>query len=599
MEKFNSMKIWYLLTPHERKRAILLLIMILIMALLDTIGVASILPFIAVLSNPELVQSNMIINTIFKSSRIFGVETIQQFLFALGILVFFLLVFSLSFKALTIYAQERFVKMREFSIGKRLVEGYLYQSYSWFLSRHSADLGKNILSEVGEVIVKAINPLITLIANGMIAVGILTLLIIANPSLAIIVGCTLSLAYGLIYTFARHHLHRIGEERLNSNAMRYTKISEAFGAAKDVKVKGLENNYISLFSDPARVYAKTNTSISIFEKLPRYALEAIAFGGMILVLLYMMTLTGSFNSALPIISLYAFAGYRLMPALQAIYQSLALIRFSGPSVETLSKDLDNIKYIKNYNDDKVMTLNKSINLKNIHYNYPNSPLTALKGINLNIPVNSNIGLVGKTGSGKTTSVDIILGLLEAQIGTLEVDGQIINNQNVRSWQKSIGYVPQNIYLSDDTVAANIALGIDPKEFNQQAIEKACKIANIHDFVIGELKDKYQTTIGERGVRLSGGQRQRIGIARALYHNPKVLILDEATSSLDNQTEQAVMDAVNKLNKNITIIMIAHRLTTVKKCDKIYFFEKGQITGQGDFDYLKQNNKLFNLMSEVV
>ena len=352
------MKIWYLLTPHERRRAILLLLMILIMALLDTIGVASILPFIAVLSNPELVQSNVIINTIFQNSSIFGVKNNQQFLFLLGIFVFVLLVFSLFFKALTIYAQERFVKMREYSIGKRLVEGYLHQSYSWFLSRHSADLGKNILSEVGEVIVKAINPLITLIANGMVTIGILALLIIANPLLAIIVGCTLSLAYSFIYIFARNHLHRIAVERFNSNALRYTKISEAFGAAKDVKVKGLENNYINLFSDPAIIYAKTNTSISIFEKLPRYVLEAIAFGGMIIVLLYMMTKTGSFNSALPIISLYAFAGYRLMPALQAMYSSIALIRFSGPSVDTLNKDLNNLNYVKINNEDKDQVKNQ-------------------------------------------------------------------------------------------------------------------------------------------------------------------------------------------------------------------------------------------------
>ena len=593
------MKIFLLLTHSEKRRAILLLMMILIMAFLDTLGVASILPFIAVLSNPYLIETNAILNSAFKYSNIFGVETNQQFLLLLGFFVFCLLVFSLSFKALTIYAQERFVKMREYSIGRRLVEGYLHQSYSWFLSRHSADLGKNILSEVGEVIVKAINPLITLIANSMISIGILSLLIFTNPLLALIVGCTLCLSYGLIYIFARRNLQKIGEERLNSNALRYTKISEAFGAAKEVKVKGLENNYVNLFSGPAITYAKTNTAISIIEKLPRYALEIVAFGGMILVLLYMMTLTGSFNSALPIITLYAFAGYRLLPALQLIYQSLALIRSSDPIVDTLTNDLKYIKDIKLDNENKVMSLNGSITLNNIHYSYPNSSRSALKDISLNIPLKSNIGLVGKTGSGKTTTVDIILGLLEANKGSLEVDGKIINNQNVKSWQRIIGYVPQTIFLADDTVAANIALGLNQEDFNQEAILRASKIANIHDFVMEELPENYQTTIGERGVRLSGGQRQRIGIARALYHDPKVLILDEATSSLDNQTEQAVMDAVNKLNKNITIIMIAHRLTTVKKCDQIYLFDKGQIIGYGDFDYLKENNKLFNSMSEVV
>ena len=586
------MKIWNLLTGYEKRRATLLLILILVMALLDTLGVASILPFIAVLSNPDLINTNVYLNSLFKASNIFGVTNIQEFLFTLGIFVFLFLVFSLAFKALTIYAQERFVKMREYSLGLRLVEGYLKQPYSWFLSRHSADLGKNILSEVGEVTVKAISPLINLIANFLISFLILSLLIIANPLLALIVGCTLGLSYGLIYFLLRHYLNEIGKNRFNSNHLRYTKINEAFSAAKEVKILGLEDNYINLFSNPAKAYAESNTTLSIIEKLPRYALEAIAFGGIILVILYLMSLTGEFNKTLPIVSLYAFAGYRLMPALQQMYQSLSVIRFSGPIVNSLNNDLNNIKTYNSKKDDGILNLNKSIDLKNIEYNYPNSSLSALKGININIPSKSTIGLVGKTGSGKTTTADIILGLLEPQKGSLEVDGEIIKDHNIRLWQKSIGYVPQNIFLSDSSVAENVAFGVEAKNINQDALERACKIANINEFILKELPDQYQTTIGERGVRLSGGQRQRIGIARALYRNPQILVLDEATSSLDNQTEQAVIDAINNLNKNVTIIMIAHRLTTVKKCDKIYLFEKGKIIDVGDFDYLKKNYNFF-------
>ena len=236
-----------------------------------------------------------------------------------------------------------------------------------------------------------------------------------------------------------------------------------------------------------------------------------------------------------------------------------------------------------------MSLNKKINLKNIHYNYPNTSRSALKDINLIIPAKSTVGLIGPTGCGKTTTIDIILGLLEAQKGTLEVDGKVITKQNSRSWQRSIGYVPQHIFLSDNTVSANIAFGEDPRSINQKAVEKATKIANLHNFVIDELSNHYQTTIGERGVRLSGGQRQRIGIARALYHNPQVLILDEATSALDNQTEKAVMDAVNNLSKNITIILIAHRLNTVKNCDIIFKLDKGQLVAQGTYDEIINNN----------
>jgi ABC-type multidrug transport system fused ATPase/permease subunit len=229
-------------------------------------------------------------------------------------------------------------------------------------------------------------------------------------------------------------------------------------------------------------------------------------------------------------------------------------------------------------------------LKNIYYNYPNTSRTALKDVSFSIPAKTTVGLVGATGSGKTTTVDIILGLLEPQKGTLEVDGTVIKSQNSRSWQKSIGYVPQNIFLADDTVAANIAFGVDTKDINQDVVEKVAKIANLHNFVIEELNDQYQTTIGERGVRLSGGQRQRIGIARALYHNPQILILDEATSALDNQTEQAVMEAVNNLSKNVTIILIAHRLNTVKNCDIIYKLDKGRLIGKKTFDEIINENK---------
>ena len=239
-----------------------------------------------------------------------------------------------------------------------------------------------------------------------------------------------------------------------------------------------------------------------------------------------------------------------------------------------------------------MSLNKSITLSNIYYDYPNSSKTTLKGINLNIPANTTVGIVGTTGSGKTTTVDIILGLLRPQKGILKIDDIEINENNYRDWQKSIGYVPQDIYLSDETLAANIAFGVDIDDISQSSVEHASKIANLHNFVNKELPLKYQTMVGERGVRLSGGQRQRIGIARALYNNPKVLILDEATSSLDDVTEKTIMEEVNKLRKDITIIMIAHRLSTVKNCDNIYILENGKLKNQGSFKKLVSDSDLF-------
>jgi ABC-type multidrug transport system fused ATPase/permease subunit len=587
-------KLFYILTPHERKRAIFLLIMISIMALLDMIGVASILPFMAVLTNPSLIETNLILNSMFQTSSIFGVESNQQFLFVLGIFVFVLLVISLVFKALTTYAQVRFAQMREYTIGKRLMEGYLYQPYSWFLNQHSADVGKNVLAEVSIVISKGITPLIELISKGMVTIAIIILLILADPKLSLIVGFSISISYIIIYYLIRNYLSRIGNKRLENNRIRFLSISEAFGATKEVKVAGLEQTYIKLFSDSSKICAKSLASSQMIAQLPRFFLEAIAFGGIMITVLFMTAKSGSFISSAPIISLYVFAGYRLMPAVQMIYASLTKLTFVGPSLDKLSDELKNLKPINEKYRNGVLSLKQSISLKNVDYSYPNSSRTALKNINLNIPAKSIVGLVGSTGSGKTTTVDIILGLLEVQNGTLEIDGKVITKQNLRSWQRSVGYVPQHIYLSDNTVASNIAFGVEPKDINQNLVEKASKIADLHNFVTKELPNQYQTTIGERGVRLSGGQRQRIGIARALYHNPQVIILDEATSALDYQTEKAVMDAVNKLSKNITIILIAHRLNTVKRCDKIFLLEKGELINEGTFEELIDKDKNFRI-----
>jgi ATP-binding cassette, subfamily B, bacterial PglK len=588
-------KLLFLLSAHERKRAALLLLMILIMAFLDMLGVASIMPFIAVLTNPSLVETNYILNFLFQASGTFGVETNEQFLFFLGVLIFAFLVISLTFKALTTYAQLRFVQMRQYSIGKRLMENYLHQPYSWFLGRHSQDLGKSILSEVTTIIGSGMGPMMELIAKSTVTIALLILVTITSPKLALITGFTLFIAYTLIYKFTRGYLKRIGLERLKANKLRFTSLNDAFGAAKEVKVGGLEQFYINQFSASAKLLAKNQAASQIISQMPRYALEAIGFGGMLLLILYIMSDGGTLATALPIIALYAFAGYRLMPAIQKIYSSIAILRFAGPAIDALYDDIKGLQSFNLNQDQEVLKFNKSITLNHIHYNYPNTSRTALKDISLNIPAQSRVAFVGTTGSGKTTTVDIILGLLEPQQGTLEVDGQAITKNNNRAWQRSIGYVPQHIYLVDDTITANIAFGIEQKKINLEAVEKAAKIANLHDFVIDELPKKYQTEVGERGIRLSGGQRQRIGIARALYHNPKILILDEATSSLDNSTEKDVMNAINNINNEITVILIAHRLDTIKKCNLIFQLSQGKIIGQGSYESFINKDPNFNLV----
>jgi ABC-type bacteriocin/lantibiotic exporter with double-glycine peptidase domain len=591
-------KLLFLLTPPERKRAGLLIVAIIIMALLEMLGVASILPFIAVLANPILIETNIVLSAAFQALSMFGVKTNQDFFLALGVLVFVLLVLSLTVKIFTTYVRIHFVQMLEYSVSKRLIEGYLRQPYSWFLARHSADLGKTILSEVNQVISLGISTLIELISGVAVAIALITLLIVFDPKIAFVVGLSLTMSYALIFNNVRKYLKQNGEKRLKNNQLRFIALSEVFGAIKEVKVGGLEEIYIKNYSNYAQIFASHQASASTIAQLPRFLLEAIAFGGILIILLYSMMKTNSFNNTVPIISLYAFAGYRLLPALQQIYSSFTNFAFVGPSLNKLHDDIKSLKPLYENQDQGVLPLSKTIVLNNVRYSYPNSARTALKDINLTISAKSTVGIVGATGSGKTTTADIILSLLAPQKGTLEVDGQVISMQNARSWQKSIGYVPQHIFLSDSSLASNIAFGVEPKDICQQAVETAAKIANLHNFIIEELPHQYQTVIGERGVRLSGGQRQRIGVARALYHNPQILILDEATSALDNQTEKAVMDAISNLRQKITIILIAHRLTTVKNCDIIFLLDKGQVKDKGTFKELMQINDKFRENAKV-
>lgn len=587
-------KFLYLLSSQERTNVFLLILMILFMAFLEMIGVASIMPFMAFLANPSLIETNTILKSIFEASNIIGVESKQQFLFFLGILVFTIFILTLTFKGFTVYFQTRFVKMREYTIGKRLVESYLRQPYKWYLDQNSANLEKTILSDVGQVVTSGLMPIVELIAKSTVIIAILILLIFASPKISLISGGTLAVSYTLIYLVIRKYVKKIGEKRLKANELRFTTLSEVFGAIKDVKIGRLEKNYIKRFSDPAFNYSRHNVSVMTLSSLPRYIIEGLAFGGILLIIIAMMSKVSDISEIIPILAVYLFAGYRLLPAFQSVFASLNQMRFINATSDVIYNDLKKIEPIESNNNQEKLEFNRSIILKNIFFNYSNSKPSrkTLENINININSKTTVGFVGTTGSGKTTLVDLILGLLVAQSGSIEVDGKILTKNNLRAWQKIIGYVPQNIYLADDTISANIAFGQDLADINQKSVEKAAKIASIDEFITNELPKKYQTKVGERGIRLSGGQRQRIGIARALYHNPKLLILDEATSALDNTTEKIVMDAVNKLSKDITIILIAHRLSTVKTCDEIFLLEKGKITNQGSFDELLKKDKSF-------
>ena len=567
--------------------------MILTMALIDMVGVASIMPFMAVLANPELIETNKILAEMYVYSRSADKES---FFFLLGLIVFFILVFSLFFKGVTAYFQIRFAMMCEYTIGKKFIEGYIYQPYVWFLNRNSAELGKNILSEVQTVILNVVMPFITIFSQGAVVIAIFVLLLFIDTLLSLSVCFFLGVFYFGIYKTMSRKLSAIGQSRLDANEGRFTAVIETFAASKEIKIGNHEDFCIKRFSNPAKIYAKQQIKAEVISTLPRFMFESIAFGGLMLVILYLMNNKGNFSNSIPIVTLYAFAGYRLMPALQFIYRAVSQIRFAEPSLNFLHNDLIKLEKLnpspKNFN---IVKFEKDIQLKNIVFKYPNSKNLVLKKLSLKILAKNVVALVGKTGSGKTTIVDLIMSIIDPLNGTLEVDGKIINSNNCKSWQKIIGYVPQQIYLANDTIEANIAFGVDVDKIDFSEIERSAKIANLHEFVTNQLPEGYKTFIGERGVRLSGGQRQRIGIARALYNNPKVLIMDEATSALDSLTEKGIMQTINELRNDITIIIIAHRLSTVRECDQIYLVDNGKIIAQGNFLELVKKNDMFSSM----
>jgi ABC-type multidrug transport system fused ATPase/permease subunit len=375
-------------------------------------------------------------------------------------------------------------------------------------------------------------------------------------------------------------------------------LTEAFGAFKEIKFTGLEKFYTKNFLKFQKTYVHNQSLFELISFLPRYIIEGVAFGGMIILVLILISTNNQLEKFIPIISFYAFAFYRLIPSSQQLYTSFSQIRYLATGRNSIYEELKNLKYFERVNDAvEPISLTKSIELTHVNFSYDNIKKTTLKNISCTFPAFFKIGILGATGSGKTTLVDIILGLLDIKQGTLKVDEKLIDQNNKIAWQKSIGYVPQQVYLSDTNIRENIAFGIDSKNIDQHSIEECAKMANLHDFIINELPQGYDTFVGERGARISGGQKQRIGIARALYRNPQLIILDEATNSLDNETERSIINAIDNLKYKITIIIISHRLSTIKNCDLIYFLEDGEIKAHGNYQNLIQSCASFKKMLE--
>lgn len=593
-------KLFAMLHGRERLYFLLLLVMITVSGVIDMIGVASILPFLSVLADPAVIDEQPRLAMIYD---LLEPRDTRQFLFLLGIVIFVIIVLGTAFKLFTMYALARFSHMRRFQIGQRLLAGYLRQPYVWFVSRHSSELVKTVLQEVDQMVGSALVPALKILAQAVTILFLLVLLIVVEPTVALGALGAIGLSYAGIFLFVRRLMLRIGHDRVTSNTGRFRVAGEALNGIKDVKLMGLEENYMRAFRPPARAHARTLMTEQVVTELPRYALEALTFGGMIaLILVLLRNSDGTLSGVLPVLGLFAVAGLRMLPAVQNIYHSATQLRVGLAVLNVVHDDLLRLENtgssFENPSRER-LPLNDRIRLQGACYSYPDTEHAVLDELDLEIRAKSTVGIVGGTGAGKTTVIDVILGLLELDSGKLCIDGVELTRDSLRDWQNNIGYVPQQIFLTDDTVAANIAFGVPHDRIDMEAVERASRLANLHEFVTTQLKNGYHQMVGERGIRLSGGQKQRIGIARALYHDPEVLVFDEATSALDNITERAIMEAVASFSHSKTIIMIAHRLTTVEACDEIFLLERGRCVDRGTYTELVARNQTFRDMARGI
>jgi len=590
-------KLSVLLTPRERLFACLLCAVAVAAAVFDVAGIASVVPFIAVVASPDSIESSRWLNMAYTG---LGFESSNRFLVFLGTAVLALLIVNNLLRALLAWLQIRFVFESELSLARRLLARYLAQPFVFFLNRNTAELSRTLLSEAATVIRAVLAPCISIVERSVSALFIMALLLAIDARLSIITVLVLGCVYGGLYLFIRTRLAVWGKLRVRENLNRFKLSKEALSGVKDLKILGRERHFLNRFTESSAAYARCAVRSSVLAQLPAYALEVVAFGGILCIVLYFLALKQSLAHLLPVLALFVFAARRIMPALQKIFADVATLRYSAATLAVVHADFIATAACPALPaaDEKRLELRRSLCLQNITFCYPGREAPVLRDFSLDIAANTTVAFVGSTGSGKSTLIDIIIGLLAPQAGNITVDGIPIDDKNLHAWQRNLGYVPQHIYLSDDTVARNIAFGLPDARINMERVRHAARVANIAEFVASELPAGYETLIGERGVRLSGGQRQRIGIARALYHDPEVLVLDEATSALDGITEEAVMESIRALARRKTVIMIAHRITTVKDCDMIYVMENGRIGERGTYAALMESSEAFRAMSRA-
>ena len=578
--------VYDLLSAEERRGAAGILVLMLVTSGFELLGVGSVLPFLSMATDPDIVHRNEVLSAAFVA---LGFESVTSFIVLMGVVLIVLILLMNAISAVAMWTQMRFVYRVGHSISMRLMGRYLAKPYTYFLSHNTAGLGKSILADTNMLVGGVLKPGATLIARGAIVVAVMVLLVVVEPLITLLTIVVLGGTYAIVYALIGSKLQRIGRANVKANRSRFKTTAEAFGGVKEIKTLGRESYFLRQFGNASLPFANGRAASRIYPALPRYLIQVVAFGGFMLGFILLVAAGRDLNQFVPIMGFFAFAALRLLPSFQEILAAFAAFRFNEHLLFKLQADLvqneQECPIEKPRNGVSALSFEHSLTLEDVWYRYPGAEKDVLRGLTVNVPKNSSLALVGTTGAGKTTVADIFLAHLVPRQGCLTVDGVPITPDNVASWRRQVGYVPQEVFLLDDTIAKNIAFGIEDPEIDQNAVEQAARIAHIHDFIVNELPTGYETVIGERGIRLSGGERQRLGIARALYHNPAVLVLDEATSDIDNVTEAHITEAIQGLGERKTMIIIAHRLATIRACDRILLMEAGEIVASGSYDEL--------------
>ena len=575
----NFKQLWHHLSKRRRKQLALLLFLMITASILEVVSLGAVLPFLSVLTAPEQVFQHEYAQPLISALTLR--EPIQLILPITILFIITVLVAGIV-RLLLLYVMTRLSYAIGADLSINIYRRTLYQPYATHMVRNSSEVINSIITKTNMVITGILTPFLTLVSSIFILIGIVAVLFVIDIGVALSASIGFGLLYWLVIRYTKNHLKNNSQIIADKSTQTLKSLQEGLGGVRDVLIDGTQKFYCQLYRN-ADLPLRRATGDNIFiSGSPRYIMEAI---GMILIagLAYMLTQKqDGIAAAIPVLGALALGAQKLLPVLQQAYSSYSGIKGAKSSFEDVLYLLDqSLPEYENQPTPKAIRFDKEIKLTNLSFRYTQESPWILKNINLSLKKGSHIGFIGSTGSGKSTLLDIIMGLLPATEGDLFIDQQPIDNKSRRSWQMNIAHVPQNIYLSDSSIEENIAFGVSKDKIDRQRVKKAAQQAQIAQ-LIEQWQEGYQTFVGERGVRLSGGQRQRIGIARALYKKANVLIFDEATSALDDETEREVMRAIKGLDSEITVLIIAHRLTTLKDCDKVVKLGNNHMLGIGSY-----------------